>query len=80
MSERLYGHQIEDFIKSHINHITKVEFFMAFKAAYEQSITIQNGEAGFRGAGLVPFNPQVVLSVMGSLVEQQLHYCLVPSL
>jgi hypothetical protein len=60
--KRAYGRQIETFIKAHINHITKVEFFLAFKAAYEQSITIQNAKAGFRGAGLVPFDPQVVIS------------------
>jgi hypothetical protein len=40
--KRVYGRQIETFIKAHINHISKVEFFLAFKAAYEQSITIQN--------------------------------------
>ena len=32
--KRVYGRQIEDFIKAYINHITKVEFFMAFKTAY----------------------------------------------
>ena len=60
--KRTYGHQIEDFIKAHINHITKVEFFIAFKAAYLQSMTIQNAKAGFRGAGLIPFDPQAVIS------------------
>src|SRR5438045_1193190 len=60
--KRRYGHQIEDFIKAHINHITKVEFFIAFKAAYLESITPQNAKAGFCGAGLVPFDPQAVIS------------------
>jgi DDE superfamily endonuclease/helix-turn-helix, Psq domain len=60
--KRMYGRQIETFIKAHINHITKVEFFLAFHAAYNQSITTQNAKAGFRGAGLVPFDPQVVIS------------------
>ena len=55
--KRAYGRQIEDFIRAYINHITKVEFFIAFKAAYLQSITVQNAKAGFRGAGLVPFDP-----------------------
>ena len=59
--KRVYGREIETFIKAHINHITKVEFFLAFKAAYSASMTPQNGQAGFRGAGLVPFNPQAVL-------------------
>jgi hypothetical protein len=60
--KRTYGCQIEDFMKTYINYITKIEFFMAFKTAYLQSITVQNAKAGFRGAGLVPFYPQAVLS------------------
>ena len=58
----MYGRQIEDFMKAHIHHITKVKFLMAFKAAYLQSITVQNAQAGFHGAGLIPFDPQVVIS------------------
>jgi hypothetical protein len=60
--KRMYGRQIEDLMKANINHITKAEFFMAFKAAYLQSITVQNAQAGFRGAGLIPFDPQAVIS------------------
>ena len=60
--KRAYGRQIETFIKTHINHVTKVEFFLAFKAAYVESMTVQNAQAGFRGAGLVPFDPQAVIS------------------
>jgi hypothetical protein len=59
--KRKYGGQIEGFMKAHINHITKVEFLMAFKQAYQQSITVANGQAGFRGAGLIPFLPETVL-------------------
>jgi hypothetical protein len=33
--KRAYGRQIKTFIKAHINHISKVEFFLAFKVAYE---------------------------------------------
>ena len=62
MLKRSYGRQIETFIKAYINHISKVEFFLAFKAAYDQSITPANAQAGFRGAGLVPFDPQAVIS------------------
>ncbi|APA14283.1 hypothetical protein sscle_12g090530 [Sclerotinia sclerotiorum 1980 UF-70] len=60
--KRSYGCQIDGFIKAHINHISKIEFFIAFKAAYQESITVQNMKAGFRGAGLIPFNPEAVLS------------------
>jgi hypothetical protein len=55
--KRMYGREIEGFIKAHIHHITKVEFLTAFKAAYPRLITVQNAQAGFRGAGLIPFDP-----------------------
>ena len=60
--KRMYGKELEDFIKAHINHITKPEFFIAFKAAHLATMTSKNIKAGFRGAGLVPYDPQSVLS------------------
>jgi hypothetical protein len=60
--KRSYGKELEDFIMAHINHITKPEFFIAFKAAHFATMTPENIKAGFRGAGLVPYNPQAVLS------------------
>ena len=36
----MYGRQIEGFIKAYIHYITKVEFLIAFKAAYPQLITV----------------------------------------
>lgn len=60
--KRAYGQEINAFIKAHINHITKVEFLIAFKAAYNATMTENNVKGGFRGAGLVPFDPQAVIS------------------
>jgi hypothetical protein len=40
--KRAYSRQIKMFIKAYINHIIKVEFFLAFAAAYKESITAQN--------------------------------------
>jgi hypothetical protein len=71
--KRAYGRQIETFIKAHINHITKVEFFLAFQTAYIESMTVQNCQAGFRGAGLVPFNPQAVLSKLDVKLRTPVH-------
>lgn len=59
--KRAYGRQLEDFIKAHITHITKLEFFLAFKAAHFAAISKANIQGGFRGAGLVPFDPQAVI-------------------
>ncbi len=38
--KRAYSRQIETFIKAYINYITKVEFFLAFKVAYLELITV----------------------------------------
>lgn len=59
--KRAYGRQIESLIRDSINHITKLEFLPAFRAAYDQSITKDNICASFRGAGLVPYNPEAVI-------------------
>jgi hypothetical protein len=60
--KRNYSLELDVLIKAHITHITKTEFFMAFRAAYNKTMTPKNIKAGFRGAGLVPFDPQAVIS------------------
>lgn len=60
--KRAYGHEINTFIRAHITSISKVEFFLAFHAAYKRSITTSNILGGFRGAGLIPYDPQAVIS------------------
>jgi hypothetical protein len=48
-------------MRNRINHITKVEFLPCFKAAFNAAFTPSNIQGGFRGAGLVPFDPQQVI-------------------
>jgi hypothetical protein len=60
--KRAYSREIEALIRYHINHITKLEFLPAFKAAFERSFTSANICSAFRGAGLIPLQPDVVLS------------------
>ena len=60
--KRAYGREINTFIRAHVNHITKVAFFLAFSAAYKRSMTKGNITGSFRGAGLIPFDPQAVIS------------------
>jgi len=57
-----YGRQIETLMRARINHITKLEFLPAFKEAWKATFTKDNICGGFRGAGLVPFNPEHVIS------------------
>jgi hypothetical protein len=60
--KRAYRDQINSLIRSHINHVTKLKFLPAFCAAYQQSITEKNIRSSFQAAGLVPYNPEAVLS------------------
>jgi hypothetical protein len=60
--KRAYSREVEALIRHHINHITKLEFLPAFRAAYDRSFTSANICSAFRGAGLVPLQPDVVLS------------------
>ena len=49
-------------MRNHINHITKLEFLPTFKAAFFKVITKDNIYRDFQGAGLVPYNPEAVIS------------------
>jgi hypothetical protein len=60
--KKAYGNQVENLIRNHINHVTKLELLPAFKAAFENAITKENICGGFRGAGLIPYAPEAVLS------------------
>ncbi len=62
--KKAYGREIEDMICAHIIHITKDDFFPAFHAAFKSAMTESNIQGGFRGAGLVPFDPEKVISTL----------------
>ncbi|KAI0991821.1 hypothetical protein K3495_g16366 [Podosphaera aphanis] len=59
--KRAYGDQINLFIRSFINHITKSDFFVAFKAAHDKVFTEKNIKSAFRGAGISPWDPDSVI-------------------
>ncbi|KAG7000073.1 Tigger transposable element-derived protein 1 [Fusarium oxysporum f. sp. conglutinans] len=60
--KKAYGREIEHLIRSSITHISKTEFFPAFYAAFQATMTEKNIKGGFKGAGLVPFDPESVVS------------------
>jgi regulator of replication initiation timing len=60
--KQAYGREIEHLIRRSITHISKTEFFPAFYAAFQATMTEENIKGGFRGAGLVPLDPESVLS------------------
>jgi hypothetical protein len=48
-------------MRNKITYITKLEFLLCFKGAFDTAITKANIQGGFRGASLVPFNPEAVI-------------------
>jgi hypothetical protein len=59
--KKAYRRQAEDLMRNRITHITKLEFLLCFIRAYNAAITPSNIQGGFRGAGLVPFDPERVI-------------------
>ena len=62
--KKSYGRQIEHLMRQQCTHITKEDFIPAFRAAFSESLTESNIKGGFRGAGLVPFDPERVISAL----------------
>jgi hypothetical protein len=60
--KRAYSREIKSLMRNHINHVSKLEFLPAVKAAYDCSFTSANIQSAFQGAGLVPLQPDAVLS------------------
>jgi hypothetical protein len=69
--KRAYGTEISWMIRHRINHIDKLSFLPAFKAAFKKAITKDTICGGFRGAGLVPFDPDEVLSKLDVRLRNQ---------
>jgi hypothetical protein len=44
-----------------VTHIAKTDFLPAFKTAYTKMFTAETIKGAFRGAGLIPHNPDVVI-------------------
>jgi hypothetical protein len=62
--KKAYGKQIEGLMRGGQTHIMKEDFFPAFQVAFQESFTAQNVQGGFRGAGIMPFDPQRVLDTL----------------
>lgn len=62
--KKSYSKQIENLVRIRINHITKLEFLLTFKDAFNVTFTEQNIKSGFRATGLVLYDPENVLSYL----------------
>jgi DDE superfamily endonuclease/helix-turn-helix, Psq domain len=60
--KKAYGQEIEKKMRAGTSHISKEDFFPAFFNAFKKAMTTQNILGGFRGSGLMPYNPESVLS------------------
>jgi hypothetical protein len=59
--KRAYSNKINSLAQYSTKKIKKEAFLLAFKAAFDKLITKENICAGFRGAGLVPYNLEAVI-------------------
>jgi hypothetical protein len=62
--KKSYGKQIKGFMRSSQTHIMKEDFFLAFQVAFQELMTVQNIQGGFRGTGITPFDPRRVLDTL----------------
>ena len=60
--KKAYSRQIKQLIRINITHISKLEFLYTFREAFFTSITKNNIQRGFAGAGLIPHDPERVIS------------------
>jgi len=60
--KRHYSDGISLLARSRIHHVNKETFLPAFKEAHKKTFILENVRAGFRGARLVLYDLEVVLS------------------
>ena len=57
----IYSNKILALPRNHIIYITKEDFLLAFKAAYNKAFIENNIRIGFKGARLVPLNLDIII-------------------
>jgi hypothetical protein len=67
--KRAYSDEINSLAQYSTKKVKKEAFLLAFKAAFEKLITKENICAGFRGARLVPYNPEAVISKLNVVLH-----------
>lgn len=60
--KRAYSDEINSWARYSVEQVKKTTFLPAFKTAFDKAIIRENILASFRGAGLVPHDPERVLS------------------
>ena len=62
--KRAYSNALTESIRLGFNHIDKREFLSTYKQSRDIVLSASNIQSGFAAAGLVPFNPDRVLSTL----------------
>src|SRR5436305_13455632 len=60
--KRSYGRQIEGYMRNGVNHIDKQDFLEAYHIARTETMNPTNIHSSFAATGLVPYDPERVLS------------------
>jgi hypothetical protein len=60
--KRRYGQQIQGYMRRGTHHIDKQDFLQAYLIARTEAASIANIQSGFAATGLVPYDPERVLS------------------
>ncbi|EED21178.1 pogo transposable element, putative [Talaromyces stipitatus ATCC 10500] len=68
--KRLYGAAVESRIRIGIYHVDKLDFLDMLYSVRIQTYTTQNIKSGFSHTGIVPYNPQKVLSQLQIAVRE----------
>ena len=64
--KRSYGKQIEELMRVGYNHIDKTDFLPAYMSARTEAITTDIARSGFAATGIVPYDPERVLSKLNT--------------
>ena len=59
--KRAYSNRISALVRNYITYITKENFLLAFKTAYNKAFIEDNIHIGFRSARLVPLNLDIII-------------------
>lgn len=60
--KRSYGQEVQESVRQGIHHIDKDDFLTTYSRVRPLVFTDQNIRSGFRATGLIPYDPQRVLS------------------
>jgi hypothetical protein len=57
-----YGHEVSELARQGVFHVDKLDFLWIYNKIRLTALSDQNIKAGFQATGLIPFNPERVLS------------------